>query len=303
MPNIIVVSRHLRSPLTFRVDGRRQQALLAAGTAAALALIAGLGWWAGVAANSRDAALAPLRAEMAESRAAVVDARADARREVNAMAARLGELQAQANRLNALGQRLTRLGDLKDGEFDFSDRPGMGGPDTGEGRPPELSATLGSLEERFSSAERQLDVLGALLEGERTAGASKPQGMPAPGYISSGFGIRADPFTGARSHHLGIDIDARTGDPIKAAADGIVAFSGIKTGYGNVVIIDHGNGYETLYAHNQSNGVRQGDVVRAGAVIGKVGSSGRSTGSHLHFEVHVNGRPVNPTAYLQRVRG
>jgi len=303
MPNIIVVSRRLRSPLTFRIDGRRQQALLAAGAASALALIAGLGWWGGVAASSSDAALAPIRAEVAESRAAVDDARADARREVNAMAARLGELQAQANRLNALGQRLTRLGDLKDGEFDFNDRPGMGGPDTAEGRPPELSATLGSLEERFSSAERQLDVLGALLEGERTAGASKPQRMPAPGYISSGFGIRADPFTGARSHHLGIDIDARTGDPITAAADGIVAFSGIKTGYGNVVIIDHGNGYETLYAHNQSNGVRAGDVVRAGAVIGKVGSSGRSTGSHLHFEVHVNGRPVNPTAYLKRIRG
>jgi murein DD-endopeptidase MepM/ murein hydrolase activator NlpD len=90
---------------------------------------------------------------------------------------------------------------------------------------------------------------------------------------------------------------------VRSAANGIVSFAGWKNGYGNTVIVDHGDGYQTLYAHNQRNLVRSGDVVRAGQEVAKVGSTGRSTGAHLHFEVHVNGRPVNPMAYLERIRG
>lgn len=265
--------------------------------------VAGLGWAANAWLSGGDAALDPLRTQVADTRGAVEAAKADAQRDINAMAARLGELQAQANRLNALGQRLTALGQLKEGEFDFSERPGMGGPETPTSDTPDLAATLGSVESDFARAEQQLDVLTALLQGQQSEADTRPSRMPAPGYISSGFGTRADPFTGGRGHHLGVDIDAQIGDPIKAAANGMVSFSGVKTGYGNVVIVDHGNGYQTLYAHNQRNLVREGDVVRAGQEIGKVGSSGRSTGSHLHFEVHVNGRPVNPTAYLGRIRG
>lgn len=249
-----------------------------------------------------EAAIRALRAEVAASRSTVEQARTDAQRDVNAMAARLGELQAQANRLNALGQRLTTLGQMKDGEFNFDDRPGMGGANP-DADPTELAATLGSVEARFAAAETQLDVLGALLESQELAQASRPSRVPAPGYISSGFGVRADPFTGSRDHHLGIDFDANYGDPVKSAANGIVSFSGVKRGYGNTVIVDHGDGYQTLYAHNQRNVVRVGDVVRAGQELAKVGSSGRSTGAHLHFEVHVNGRPVNPMAYIERLRG
>lgn len=300
MPNIIVVSRHLRSPWTLRLEERRPRVIAIAALAAAVLLIAASGWGLGrwVAGDG----LAPLRTELQSSQAAIDAARAEAQREVNALAARVGELQAQANRLNALGQRLTEMGRMGHGEFDFSERPGLGGPEQPLAEPPSLGASLGEVESAFARAEKQLDVLGALLEGEQLAAATRPTRAPAPGFISSGFGPRADPFTGARSHHFGVDFDANIGDPVKAAADGIVSFAGWKQGYGHTVVLDHGDGYQTLYAHNQRNLVQEGDVVRAGQQLAKVGSSGRSTGSHLHFEVHVNGRPVNPMAYLERIR-
>lgn len=302
MLNIIVVSRRLRSSWSVDFGNRRQVAIAGAALALLLGLVAAGGMILGHQLAGGAAALDPLRAEVEQARQTVDQARAEAKREVNAMAARLVELQAQANRINALGQRLAEQGQLQ-GEFDFAELPGMGGPELPSGATPEFSLALGEVESEFSHAKQQLDLLAALLEGREAASAALPSRMPAPGYISSPFGPRPDPFTGARSHHFGVDIDANIGDPIHAAADGIVTFSGIQSGFGVTVVIDHGNGYETLYAHNQRNLVRVGDVVRAGQQIATVGSSGRSTGSHLHFEVHVNGRPVDPRAYLARVRG
>lgn len=302
MLNIIVVSRSLRAPWTFSLESARNRWKLAGGATAVVVAIGLLGAGIGQWISGGDAALAPLRAEVAASRAAVDEARAEAQRDVNAMAVRIGELQAQANRLNALGHRLTAMGQLKGGEFDFSESPAMGGPEN-DAAPRDLSVVLGSVETQFTQAEKQLDVLGALLEGQELAESSKPTRAPAPGYISSGFGTRADPFTGGRDHHMGVDFDANYGDPVKSAANGIVSFAGWKNGYGNTVVVDHGDGYQTLYGHNQRNLVRVGDVVRAGQELAKVGSTGRSTGAHLHFEVHVNGRPVNPMAYLERIRG
>jgi murein DD-endopeptidase MepM/ murein hydrolase activator NlpD len=245
-----------------------------------------------------------MQAELDAQQIALDQARADAQREVNAIAARVGELQAQANRLNALGDRLTRVGKLKDGEFDFNDLPGQGGGESSEDVPTgDLLASLDSLQAQFDHSGNQLTVLEALLFDRTVDSKATPAGMPAPGYISSGYGGRNDPFGRGRSHHLGIDIDANTGDPVSASAEGVVSFSGVKNGYGNVVEIDHGNGYTTLYAHNSVLMVKVGDVVRAGQQIAKVGSTGRSTGSHLHFEVKLNGQQVNPRQYLETVRG
>lgn len=303
MPNIIVVSRNLRSPWTLSLESARNRCF-AAGACSALLLTVAL---AGAAVSQwvfgGDSALEPLRAELVASRQTVDAARTQAQRDVNAMAIKLGELQAQANRLNALGQRLAERGQFEGGEFDFSESPAMGGPEDPAAATIDLAASLGSVEASFAQAGKQLDVLDALLESEALTQASRPGRAPAPGFISSGFGTRPDPFTGARSHHWGVDFDANIGDPIWAAADGIVSFSGWRSGFGNTVVVDHGDGYQTLYAHNQKNIVRVGDLVRAGQQLATVGSTGRSTGSHLHFEVHVNGRPVNPMAYLKRIRG
>ena len=271
----------------------------------------GFAYWGGMVpmapsleTERREDEIARMQAQLDAQALELVQAREEAQREVNAIAARVGELQAQANRLNALGDRLTRVGKLKDGEFNFSDLPGQGGGETaGDVAAGDLLASLDELQSQFDHSGRQLNVLEALLFDQTLDSNSTPAGMPAPGYISSRYGGRNDPFGRGRAHHLGIDIDANSGDPVTAAAEGVVSFSGVRGGYGNVVEIDHGNGYKTLYAHNSSNLVKAGDVVRAGQRIAKVGSTGRSTGSHLHFEVQLNGRQVNPRQYLEKVRG
>lgn len=229
--------------------------------------------------------------------------RQQAQTEVNALAARLGELQAQATRLNALGERLTQMGKLEDGEFDFENAPGMGDGD--EGGPVQdipvnaVNSDLQMLEQRFAASGKQLSVLESLLFDHQLEKNAVPSRMPiSNSYVTSSFGTRADPFRGGAANHKGIDFHARTGDPVLAVADGVVSFSGVKGGYGNVVEVDHGNGYKTLYAHNSRLTVKEGALVRAGSEVAKAGSTGRSTGAHVHFEVWENGVAVNPRKFL-----
>ncbi len=304
MMNVIIAAKFLRSPKKLAFDDPKVAGTALGAIALVLALAFGTGYLARGANGAALEEIARLQAEMAEQQVALDLAREDAQREVNAIAARVGELQAQANRLNALGDRLTRVGKLKDGEFNFSELPGQGGSESASDVPSgDLLSSLDALQTQFSHSGRQLSVLESLLFDQKLDSKSTPAGMPSRGYISSGYGGRSDPFGRGRAHHLGIDIDSNTGDPITAAAEGVVSFSGVRNGYGNVVEIDHGNGYKTLYAHNSVNLVRAGDVVRSGQLIGKVGSTGRSTGSHLHFEVMLNGRQVNPRQYLAKARG
>lgn len=121
---------------------------------------------------------------------------------------------------------------------------------------------------------------------------------PADGRISSEFGPRVHPVTGKQRPHNGIDVAGPVGAPIRAAADGTVTFAGVRGGYGNLIIVDHGDGRETYYAHNSANGVSAGDRVSAGQHIGAVGATGQVTGPHLHFEVRVNGTPVEPRDHV-----
>jgi murein DD-endopeptidase MepM/ murein hydrolase activator NlpD len=118
--------------------------------------------------------------------------------------------------------------------------------------------------------------------------------------ITSEYGFRKNPFTRKLEYHGGIDLAASSGTGIYPALPGTVKFSGWQSGYGNVVIVDHGNGLDTLYAHNSSNKVQAGQTVKANTLLGKVGSTGDSTGPHVHFEVHVAGKPVNPTTLVSR---
>mgnify|MGYP006169564389 CR=1 FL=1 len=226
--------------------------------------------------------------------------RREAQYEVNALAARLSELQAQANRLNALGERLTRVGQLQDGEFDFNEPVGVGGNDVSyDMKPADLKDGVDKVEQQFAASGRQLSVLEALLFNRELDRNATPGRMPiANSYITSGFGGRADPFGGGGQNHKGIDFKARVGDPVLSVADGVVSFAGVKGGYGNVIDVDHGNGYVTRYAHNSRLSVRAGDLVRVGQEVAKAGSTGRSTGAHVHFEVWENGRVVNPRKFL-----
>ena len=241
----------------------------------------------------------------AEQRDAELDqVRRGAQQEINAMAARLGELQAQANRLNALGERLTEVGQLEDGEFDFQGSPGQGGAGpVGDMPLEELLQGLDEVERQFAASGKQLAVMEALLFDLQVENAAVPAGAPVRrSYITSSFGHRADPFGRGRQFHKGIDFNAKVGDPVMAVADGVVSFAGTRSGYGHTVEVDHGNGYVTRYAHNSRLTVKVGDLVRAGQEVAKAGSSGRSTGAHVHFEVWENGRVVNPRKFLASSR-
>lgn len=302
--NVIIVSKFFRSPQKLAFDNPKVASATVGIVLAILAVAFGAGFAARGVNGAARGEIAELKAQLGQQQVALKSAREDAQREINAVAARVGELQAQANRLNALGERLTRDGKLSDGEFNFDHTPGMGGAESVSDVPAaDLLGDLSDLQVQFDQSGRQLSVLEAMLYDRQVQLKSTPSTLPSPGYITSGFGTRSDPFSGGRAHHMGIDFSANTGDPVHAAADGVVSFAGVKSGYGNVVEIDHGNGYSTLYGHNSKLIVRAGDIVRAGQQLAKAGSTGRSTGPHVHFEVHVNGRPVNPRKFLDKVSG
>jgi len=167
--------------------------------------------------------------------------------------------------------------------------------------PNAIDDSLKRLDSRLASMDTQLAAIDYLLEKKRMLQAAKPHAWPTEGgWISSRYGMRIDPFNGGREMHRGLDIANRFGAPVLAASRGIVTFAGKMQGFGNMIDIDHGYGYVTRYGHMSSITVRAGDTVADGQLIGRIGSRGRSTGPHLHYEVHRYGRSINPGKYLPR---
>ncbi len=308
--NIIIVGKPGSAPRSLQLDGRRPLLVLATAGIGLVALLAGLGFVLG--ATIGGPALA--RAELAEARMRLAaqtrelgEAQQQVRRDMDALALRLGQLQAEATRLNALGQRLARIGKLEDGEFDFTQKPAVGGPERpsplASSRRIEVGTALDELEAQLARQGDQLRMLESVLFDREVERVLLPAGIPVRvGYMSSGFGSRTDPFTGRPEFHGGVDFAGPRGSEVLAVAGGVVSFSGTKPGYGRVVEIDHGNGYMTRYAHNDRNKVDVGDPVRPGDVIAAMGNSGRASGVHVHFEVWQNGRLVNPSEYLAAIR-
>ncbi len=161
-----------------------------------------------------------------------------------------------------------------------------------------MHKNLGDLNSEMELNKRDKIELFKFLDEQKTVLASTPSMWPTRGWTSSRFGYRASPFTGKREFHKGIDISARMGSPVVATADGIVAFSGLDRGYGRTIVLKHGYGLKTRYAHLKKILVKKGQFVKRGEIVGLVGNSGRSTGPHLHYEVHLNGVPVNPMKYI-----
>jgi murein DD-endopeptidase MepM/ murein hydrolase activator NlpD len=162
---------------------------------------------------------------------------------------------------------------------------------------------LASLGRDLVSQERSFKELKVYLEEKRSALASTPTISPVQGLVTAGFGYRQSPFTGKREVHEGMDIAAPYGTPVIATADGVVSFAGPLASYGHVVFINHGHGFATFYAHNSRYAVKEGQAVRRGQIISYVGNSGRTTGPHVHYEVHVNGAIVNPLKYIVDTAG
>ena len=228
---------------------------------------------------------------------------------LSGMTLKLAKLRSRLVRLDALGEQLTQMASLEDGEFDFSSAPGLGGPIesplaeiANEAEIEEkVSLMFAKLEDSISSRESQLQILQSMLSDKKLKRESMVAGRPIKkGWMSSEYCMRIDPFHGKQQWHAGVDFAGRDGDDVIAVASGVVTWSGDRNGYGKMVEINHSDGYITRYAHNQENIAHLGAIVKKGDVIAQMGSSGRSTGPHVHFEVFKNGRTVDPASYIHR---
>lgn len=244
---------------------------------------------------------------LVEQKQALQDTRESTQANINALAQQVGQLQAHVLRMEALGQRLTEMAKLDKGEFNFDELPAQGGPASAADLQPQdsgdLLRTLDELSDQISDREQQLAVLETFLMHNHLQKQVKPAGRPIrKGWMSSRFGKRNDPFTGKKEFHAGMDFAGKAGSDVVAVAAGVVTWCGDRWGYGNLVEIDHGNGYVTRYGHNSKILVKLGDTVKPDQVIALMGSSGRSTGPHVHFEVLLNNRAVNPLKYIRASR-
>jgi murein DD-endopeptidase MepM/ murein hydrolase activator NlpD len=242
--------------------------------------------------------------ELVVQRQLLRDMRIDSQSELTTLAARTGILQAHITRLDALAERLVSVADLDPKEFGFTDVPGFGGPDPERSVTPNwtsLLANLDSLSTDITVREDRLDALEALIFDRRLHDDMHPAGRPIEhGWISSQFGYRTHPVSGSREFHSGIDFAGKAGLDVLSVGAGIVTWSGKRWGYGNMVEINHGNDYVTRYAHNKKNLVKIGDTVAKDAPIALLGSTGSSTGPHVHFEVLHNGKVVNPRDFIKQ---
>jgi murein DD-endopeptidase MepM/ murein hydrolase activator NlpD len=226
---------------------------------------------------------------------------------VNALAARLAELQAASTRMDALGERLVQMGQLTLDEFDFHEPAPIGGPvdqeTMGAASEPELRLAIDSLGARLRRQSSQLDALQFLMMNRQIENDLTPAGWPVrKGWISSRYGERNDPFTGERVQHRGLDFAGPRGSDVLSVASGVVIWAAKRGAYGKTVEIDHGNGYQTRFAHNQKLSVKAGDHVSAGQVIALLGESGRASAPHVHFEVLRNGARINPSTFVGQLR-
>ncbi len=248
-----------------------------------------------------------LQQNLNEDRQAVMKAQARAEDELDALAARLGSIQAQVMRLEAVGEHLVGVADLDESEFIFGQEPGIGGLDNGSDGESEsgirLLAELDNFEALLKQQEYQLTLLEEVLMNKDVLREIMPSGLPVNkgGWISSGFGSRIHPISGKRKMHLGVDFPGRRGTEILAVAPGVVTKSKYVSGYGYMIEIRHADGYLTRYAHNSKLLVGEGDLIEKGEKIALMGSTGSATGTHLHFEVRKDGVAVNPKKFIKHV--
>lgn len=259
----------------------------------------------------RDAASEAQQSGMGKWYSSLLESREDIKRlsrqatdDIDALALRLGQMEARSIRLDALGSRLVDVAGLEAGEFNFTEAPAIGGPSGGaffaNSQLPDLLDRFAELQRRIDDREHKFHLLESILMDRELESQASPNGLPIRnGWMSSKYGRRSDPFTGKSAWHSGVDFAGKYGSGVVAAASGIVTWSGDKNGYGNLIEISHGNGLITRYGHNSKTLARVGDTVEKGEVIAEMGSSGRSTGPHVHFEVLKDFKSVNPAKYIK----
>ncbi len=229
--------------------------------------------------------------------------------ELTAVKLKLAELQSYALRMNALGARVAEQAEISGDEFNFQEQPATGGPEevqtelTTQVDTAEFSL-LGEMEQlldKFNFQEQQLNLLESVMLNHNISEQIYISGRPiTSGWLSSYYGIRKDPFSGLPAKHKGIDFAGKEGNAVISTGAGVVTWAGERYGYGNLVEIDHGNGMKTRYGHNKEILVTVGEVVTKGTQIAVMGSTGRSTGPHVHYEILKNGRQIDPIKYVYR---
>lgn len=226
--------------------------------------------------------------------------------QLTGMLVKMGEMQGQLLRLNALGEKLVSESDLNPQEFNFSDLPAAGGPthelaDLDLASADNLISRMDAMLAQLDNKTKQLQVLESVLRHHHIETQSAITGRPInSGWLSSYYGVRKDPFSGMPAMHKGVDFAGSEGDDVVATGAGLVTWAGERYGYGNLVEIEHGNGLVTRYGHNKELEVRIGDVVTKGQVIAVMGSTGRSTGPHVHYEVLKKGKQIDPLPFVYR---
>ena len=241
--------------------------------------------------------------ELEKQQASVNAAKRNAEKNLDALSARLSTLQAHLLRLDALGSRLVNIANMSDIEFNMLESPGLGGPSLMKDQNSlgviDFIEALQTIGQRIEDRSEKFSAMESMLMDSNTQSQVLPEGTPVSGgWTSSVFGWRTDPISGKKDFHEGIDLAGKSGSIVSSVAAGIVTWSGRHSGYGKMIEISHGNGYVTRYAHNKKNLVVVGDKVDKGQNIAVMGSSGRSTGSHVHFEVVHNGKHVNPRKFV-----
>ena len=243
-----------------------------------------------------------LEKDIAKEKQNLDDLKVDLKNNLTALSARLGGLQAQISRINAVEKRLARAAKIDIEAYNFSNEPAIGGLDdiAVDVDAESLSQEILQMEDELTEHEAALESLGVSLSEMILKEGQTPEGMPVKkGWISSRYGWRTSPFSGKKQFHKGIDIPARNGADIIAVADGVVIRSEKQQALGNLVEINHGDGMRTLYAHNSKNTVSIGQSVSKGDKIAEVGSTGRSTGPHVHFQVFKDGKIIDPKPFVQ----
>jgi murein DD-endopeptidase MepM/ murein hydrolase activator NlpD len=244
---------------------------------------------------------------LTEQKAEIANLKRQLQEKTDALAIRIARLDAHVIRIDELGKRLTSMAHIDHRDINFDEEPPAGGPDSEEDgvspQLPDLTTSLSQLEQRVDLRDAQLSALENVILTRDVNASIRPEGRPVErGWISSYFGERNDPITGHEEFHKGVDFAGNEGDTVVAVAAGVVTWSGARSGYGNLVEIDHGKGYMTRYAHNERTLVSVGQTVTRGQPIALMGSTGHSTGPHVHFEVLRNGRQVNPLAFIEQAK-
>ena len=298
--NFILLTKFRGLPGCFQIDHPFQLSVLTVFLLCLMGVASFVGYKSGLSAKN-DNQIAAIYEQLLEQKEIISESRLNTQAELDALVRRSGQLQAHVIRLNALGQKVMKLAKMDPDEFDFSNSPALGGPSDEETEEKiSFGVVIDDMFQVLDDREQQLTVLENVLMTTHMAEETSPEGRPIKrGWISSFFGKRTNPFTGKSEMHKGMDFAGKMGSKVYAVAGGVVTWSGPRYGYGNLVEISHGNGYVTRYGHNANNLVTVGETVKKGQTISLMGSTGRSTGPHVHFEVLKQGQRVDPLKFVQ----